>query len=386
MRIYVLSRLMYKIALLLSVLYGSEMRSEGFSEDTMISTSMGYVRIQDLMAGDHVLAYDGHKGSGVVVPIAHIEQHEVDRVVQLDIDGVVIEVDEKQLFFVPLKKAWVEASQLVAGQFLLGAPLRAECIRSVAVVEKRTVVYALSLVSHHNYMVSHCGIVVHNFTAAGIFGAAALAPVEEGFLAAFLAANPILAPVVLGVGAAGFIGYYIWKWLMSSVELVNVSLHSNDKQPMNNRHTAPQNNNDASNNNKDNGNHGPGSLGSIAALLKSLDESKEKVMEVVQKSCDWLQSSTGLKSIEHCFRQNCEHNFELIFAKLGGDTGVTRLKCITDITQKLISLGTKLPVDSMGVFKGVLIEYEGEVVTVQGRIVEGVYKVSTMFIQSQHVR
>jgi len=57
-----------------------------------------------------------------------------------------------------------------------------------------------------------------------------------------------------------------------------------------------------------------------------------------------------------------------------------------NITQKLIDMGSRLTIDSEGVFKDVIIEYSGELITVRGCIHDGIFKIGTMFIQPQHVR
>lgn len=47
-------------------------------------------------------------------------------------------------------------------------------------------------------------------------------------------------------------------------------------------------------------------------------------------------------------------------------------------------MGTKLNVNSIGVF--ILVQYGGELITVQGRVHDGIIKISTMFIRPEHVR
>jgi len=71
---------------------------------------------------------------------------------------------------------------------------------------------------------------------------------------------------------------------------------------------------------------------------------------------------------------------------MGGDTKDVWCKIAVDVTQKLVNMGTKLTVDSAGVFKNTLVEYQGEFITVQGIVMDGMVKISTMFIEDIHVR
>ena len=145
-------------------------------------------------------------------------------------------------------------------------------------------------------------------------------------------------------------------------------------------------------------NKGPGAVSSAVAFLKSLDDNKEKALEVFNKTCEYItKTNGGLDRIKHAFRAGCEHNFGPLLARMGvdinskTDLGKTQVieagaKILIDISKKLIDMGSKLSIDAQGLFQNIVVEYDGELITVRGCIHEGVFKIGTMFIQSQHIR
>lgn len=88
----------------------------------------------------------------------------------------------------------------------------------------------------------------------------------------------------------------------------------------------------------------------------------------------------------HCFKDKPHHNFGPLLSRMGGDTTDVWFKIAADVTKKLVDMGTRLPIDSAGIFEEVLVSYEGELVTVQGAVMDGMVKISTMFIKDIHVR
>jgi hypothetical protein len=134
-------------------------------------------------------------------------------------------------------------------------------------------------------------------------------------------------------------------------------------------------------------NKGSGAVGSVVAFLKSLDDNKEKALEVFRRSYEWLTTTRGgLQAIEHSFRENCRHNFVPLLRRMGtcitDQEGVVRVgtKILADLTQKLIDMGSALSIGADNVFKHVELEYAGEIITVQGSIVHP--SVKTNFSQN----
>lgn len=75
-------------------------------------------------------------------------------------------------------------------------------------------------------------------------------------------------------------------------------------------------------------------------------------------------------------------------ANIAEENDVIRVgsKILIDVTEKLIALGSKLPLIKDGVYYNVIVQYGGETITTRGRIIHGMFKMSTMFIQPQHVK
>lgn len=61
-------------------------------------------------------------------------------------------------------------------------------------------------------------------------------------------------------------------------------------------------------------------------------------------------------------------------------------KILKDLSWKLIEIGSNLKINENGVFLNIPIEYETELITVRGRIIDGVIKTGTLFIQPKHVK
>jgi|GEM_PF-2466485 len=367
---------------LLSVLCCVTSIPEGFVADTLVRIPTGYAHIQDLSVGDKVLVstFNEYVASEAITKII---SHEIETIIRVNVDGDIIDMAENQLFFVPLQQRWVPVSQIHEGMYLLSAPLRAVRVKSVSRIEQKTQVYAFSLNKHHNYLVGQHNIVVHNFGPM-VFGAVQAA---EGItlLNVFLAANPLVAPVTIAVGGAGLIGGLIWKAIGEIKESKKSSKKDKSSGGQPEDPKKPKNN-DAE--------PDPATVRAAAiALLKAIEESRDKAIEVFNKTYEWITTTeNGLQAIRHAFENRPKHNFGPLLTRMGANLAdkkdVLRVgtKILADVTQKLIAMGSKLPLKDDGVYYNILVEYGGEIITTRGRIIDGIFKMSTMFIQPQHVR
>src|SRR5579863_9761375 len=194
---------------LLSIVCCNTIVPEGFVADTLVRVPVGYAYIQNLCVGDEIFVCtwfskesyfnDGNASDA----ITHITSHEVESIIRIQVGGAILELAEDQLLFVPLQQRWLPASQIHEGMYLLGVPLRAVHVKSVERIDQRTQVYAISLSEHHNYLVGEHDIVVHNF--GEVVFAATEAAGGITFLNAFLAANPLVAPITITVGGVGLV-------------------------------------------------------------------------------------------------------------------------------------------------------------------------------------
>lgn len=351
------------------------MFAEGFVADTVVYTPGGYVAIQDLSIGDEVFAYDCSDGL-IREQITSVSQGTTGHLVRLIIDGAIINVDHDHKFYVPLEHCWLTASNLAIGQHILCGLSKTEPIRAIDKHSQVATVYNISLANHHNYLVSPRAIVVHNFLALSTFTLAPIATAESiTLLNAFLMANPLVAPITIGVGGAGLASYLIWNFISE----IKQSKGASKKDKGQNNNNRPCQNPNGDDNSVDH-------RAAAVALLKAIDESKEKAAEVFYKSYEWLLSDTGLKSVVHCFKDKPHHNFGPLLSRMGGNTEDVWFKIVAEVTRKLTTMGTKFAINTAGVFKDVVVEYKGELITVQGIVMDKMIKISTMFIQDIHVR
>lgn len=198
--------------LMLALATTTNLLGEGFVAGALICTPQGYVAIEDLSVNDHIITCDFDSGYKAV-PIVAVTRQEVDDFVRVKIGDATIDVASDQTFFAPYTHEWIQASHLAEGICLLGAPLKADYIESVATIDQKTYVYNLSLAEHHNYLVGQRHVMVHNF---GEFGCATFGVLEAAqgttVLNAFLLAHPLVAPVVICAGGATLIGYVAWSF------------------------------------------------------------------------------------------------------------------------------------------------------------------------------
>lgn len=74
-----------------------------------------------------------------------------------------------------------------------------------------------SLLGHHQNVPPQPSVTSNHTTGFALVMSASAAATETGFLATFLAANPIVAPVTIGVGGVGLVSYGIWS-LISGIK------------------------------------------------------------------------------------------------------------------------------------------------------------------------
>lgn len=374
-----------RIYLLYALLATFSIMGEGFLAGTLVCTPQGYVPIEQLSPDDLVVTCDFSWGY-TVRPIVAISQYDVDQFIRINIDDISIDVDSNHAFLVPLEKKWMPVSELVEGTCLFGAPLNAVYLSSLSIIHQKKRVYNLSIADHAHYLVSAHNIIVHNFAEAGgaVYALAAAEIVKDSsILGTFLLANPLVAPVVISVGGVALITHVGLTFFNAIKE--SRSACAQDQKNKSKRDKWLKKKHKKSNNDQppdDNNSRGA----AAAALLKAIDESKEKAVEVFEKTCEWLVSDKGWKTMMHCFKDKPNHNFSPLLSRMTGNTRDIWTKVVVDVTEKLINMGTLLPIDSTGVFEEVLITYEGELITVQGIVMDNMVKISTMFIKDIHVR
>jgi hypothetical protein len=135
---------------------------ECFVAGTEILTVEGIKNIEDIQAGDWVIADDPTTPGGIESKqVLDTFVRETDALVDLYVDGEVISTTGEHPFWVP-DKGWVEAKDLIVGSLLQTGDGR---IVDVDRVEKRFgkfEVYNFNVEGIPTYFVSELGILVHN--------------------------------------------------------------------------------------------------------------------------------------------------------------------------------------------------------------------------------
>jgi len=148
---------------------------------TVVKTSQGFISVENLKAGDKVVApnfkvlnKDGEnkkdilstKASLLEVVITNISNRVVDKVVLIKTDMGDMQTDEEQLFWEFENNSFVKAKDLKPGNIFINISDDAfdfcQCL-AVVTLDSSTVLYDLTLEEPHIFFVSEAQILVHNF-------------------------------------------------------------------------------------------------------------------------------------------------------------------------------------------------------------------------------
>ena len=131
-----------------------------FTPDTPVVTAAGPVPIIDINVGDSVLAYHEGLGETAFYPVEALLAHEDPVVVELTIDGELVETTPEHPFFIE-GEGWVPA-----GELLLGDSVRSTggkgTIEAVVTVAQPQVMYNLTVAEAHTFFVGDGQWLVHN--------------------------------------------------------------------------------------------------------------------------------------------------------------------------------------------------------------------------------
>jgi hypothetical protein len=132
-----------------------------FPAGTEVSTPDGDRPIESLQEGDEVYAFDFETGEVVVREIKTIFQREAIQLVQLTVDGDLIEATMEHPFWVS-GRGWVEAGHLEVGMELWGIDGEARTITSIGGRSGPVAVFNFEVDEEHTYFVGDEPVLVHN--------------------------------------------------------------------------------------------------------------------------------------------------------------------------------------------------------------------------------
>ena len=132
-----------------------------FPAGTKVSTPEGDNPIEELREGDEVFAFDFDTGDVVARKIKATFQRESNQLVQLTVDGKLIEATQSHPFWV-LGHGWVEAADLKIGMGLSGLDGEPRTITDIGGRSGPVAVYNLEVDGEHNYFIGEDPVLVHN--------------------------------------------------------------------------------------------------------------------------------------------------------------------------------------------------------------------------------
>ncbi len=141
-----------------------------FSEDTPVVTDTGEKPIADVKVGDKVLAYNEQTGTTGVYTVTDTTAHLDPVVVEVTIDGELIETTPEHPFYSTSRGGWVEAEDLRVGDKVRQVSGDSGTITAIEVEQREQMMYNLTVAVAHTFYVGDGGWLVHNACSLGRHG------------------------------------------------------------------------------------------------------------------------------------------------------------------------------------------------------------------------
>ncbi|MEZ4658330.1 MAG: polymorphic toxin-type HINT domain-containing protein [Caldilineaceae bacterium] len=144
-------------------------RACSFDADTPVATGDGFVPIGDIEVGDHVLAWHESVEETGVYTVTAVWAHEDPVVVNLTIDGELIETTPEHPFLTT-DGQWMAAGELAVGAELRSANGHVGVVDAVEFVTAPQLMYNMTVADAHTYAVGDGQWVVHNSCSVFVDG------------------------------------------------------------------------------------------------------------------------------------------------------------------------------------------------------------------------
>ena len=134
-----------------------------FVAGTSILTSMGYVAIENIIAGDKVWSKNPETGEKELKEVVQTFVNKTDELVHVYVNGEEIITTPEHPFYVPIK-GWISAINLRAGDILVlqsGKYVVVELVQH-EILESPITVYNFEVEDFHTYYVGDSAVLVHN--------------------------------------------------------------------------------------------------------------------------------------------------------------------------------------------------------------------------------
>lgn len=133
-----------------------------FPPGTLVKTPNGDRKIEELMIGDAVLAYDFGSKMAIVRPILRVFRNWTLNLVDIHLGDETITSTGRHRFWVESKSEWLPAIALEKGVALYSITKGPVDIESVKIHAIESATYNLEIAEAHNFFVGVSGVLVHN--------------------------------------------------------------------------------------------------------------------------------------------------------------------------------------------------------------------------------
>ena len=142
--------------------WGNSSFAPCFPPGTIVKTPEGERKIEDLVVGDLVIAYDFESNTSVIQPILHLYKNWTQNLVDVNVNREVITSTRMHPYWVENLNQWVPASEIEPGMSLQTATGNSVKVEFTKVYTSESTTYNLTVSQAHNYYVGHLGVLVHN--------------------------------------------------------------------------------------------------------------------------------------------------------------------------------------------------------------------------------
>ena len=134
-----------------------------FVAGTTVLTTLGKKAIETIQVGDTIPCVDHITGEAAEKRVITTTVNKVDRLIELDIDGEIIQCTETHPFQVK-GKGWVDAFNLNPGDIVYTKDWNTASVNSVNLLEldEPVEVFNFEVEDCHTYFVGECAVLVHN--------------------------------------------------------------------------------------------------------------------------------------------------------------------------------------------------------------------------------
>jgi hypothetical protein len=133
-----------------------------FPPGTLVRTRDGCRPIEELVAGDEVLAFDEETGTVTPHAITGVSKNTTQHIVTIRVDDETIRTTRLHDFWVEDKGDWLPAWRLWAGMLLRSPDGRPVAVQAVEIAESQSDSYNLEVEYAHTFFVGRQGVLVHN--------------------------------------------------------------------------------------------------------------------------------------------------------------------------------------------------------------------------------